>query len=97
MATVRVRIAILTVRITLSVCPFNRMAHTANNGPKAIQNSLLIMKKDPHLKSLFKLGMKSLHEDADDEIVAKLHDELLLNVFHAEIDKEWVESSPTVW
>jgi hypothetical protein len=31
MATVRVRIAILTVRITLSVCPFNRMAHTANN------------------------------------------------------------------
>jgi hypothetical protein len=31
MATVRVRIAILTVRITLYVCPFNRMAHTANN------------------------------------------------------------------
>jgi hypothetical protein len=31
MATVRVRIVILTVRITLSVCPFNRMAHTANN------------------------------------------------------------------
>jgi hypothetical protein len=30
MATVRVRIVILTVRITLSVCPFNRMAHTAN-------------------------------------------------------------------
>jgi hypothetical protein len=30
MATVRVRIAILRVRITLSVCPFNRMAHTAN-------------------------------------------------------------------
>jgi hypothetical protein len=30
MATVRVRIAILTVRITLSACPFNRMAHTAN-------------------------------------------------------------------
>jgi hypothetical protein len=33
MATVRVRIVILTVRITLSVCPFNRMAHTANNDP----------------------------------------------------------------
>jgi hypothetical protein len=32
MATVQVRIVILTVRITLSVCPFNRMAHTANNG-----------------------------------------------------------------
>jgi hypothetical protein len=32
MATVRVRIAILTGRITLSVCPFNRMAHTANSG-----------------------------------------------------------------
>jgi hypothetical protein len=32
MATVRVRIVNLTVRITLSVCPFNRMAHTANNG-----------------------------------------------------------------
>jgi hypothetical protein len=31
MATVRVRIVILTVRITLSVYPFNRMAHTANN------------------------------------------------------------------
>jgi hypothetical protein len=31
MATVRVRILILTVRITLSaVCPFNCMAHTAN-------------------------------------------------------------------
>jgi hypothetical protein len=30
MATVRVRIVILTVRITLSVCPFNCMAHTAN-------------------------------------------------------------------
>jgi hypothetical protein len=30
MATVRVRIVNLTVRITLSVCPFNRMAHTAN-------------------------------------------------------------------
>jgi hypothetical protein len=30
MATVRVRITILTVRITLSICPFNRMAHTAN-------------------------------------------------------------------
>jgi hypothetical protein len=29
--------------------------------------------------------MKSLHEDADDEIVAKLHDQLLLKVFHAEI------------
>jgi hypothetical protein len=31
MATVRVRIVILTVWITLSVCLFNRMAHTANN------------------------------------------------------------------
>jgi hypothetical protein len=30
MATVRVQIVILTVRTTLSVCPFNRMAHTAN-------------------------------------------------------------------
>jgi hypothetical protein len=30
MGTVRVRIVILTVRITLSVCPFNRIAHTAN-------------------------------------------------------------------
>jgi hypothetical protein len=34
--------------------------------PAVSQNSLLIMKKDPHLKSLFKLEMKSLHEDADD-------------------------------
>jgi hypothetical protein len=31
MATVRVRIVILTVQITLSVCPFNCMAHTANS------------------------------------------------------------------
>jgi hypothetical protein len=30
MATVWVQIVILTVRITLSVCSFNRMAHTAN-------------------------------------------------------------------
>jgi hypothetical protein len=35
MATVRVRIVILTVRITLSVCPFNRMAHTANSTCRA--------------------------------------------------------------
>jgi hypothetical protein len=34
MATVRARIAILTVWMTLSVCPFNRMAHTANNGQR---------------------------------------------------------------
>jgi hypothetical protein len=31
MATVQVRMVILTVQISLSVCPFNRMAHTANN------------------------------------------------------------------
>jgi hypothetical protein len=31
MATIRVQIVILKVRITLSGCPFNRMAHTANN------------------------------------------------------------------
>jgi hypothetical protein len=43
------------------------------------------MKTDPHLKSLFKLGMKSLHENADDEIVGKLHGELFLKVFHAKI------------
>jgi hypothetical protein len=30
MATVWVRIVILTLRITLAVCSFNRMAHTAN-------------------------------------------------------------------
>jgi hypothetical protein len=30
MATVGVQIVILTVWITLSVCPFNCMAHTAN-------------------------------------------------------------------
>jgi hypothetical protein len=51
----------------------------------AIHNSLRIMKKDPYLKSLFELGMKSLHGNADDKIVAKLHDELMLKVFHAEI------------
>jgi hypothetical protein len=33
MATVWVRIVILTVWITLSVCPFNGMAHTANSDP----------------------------------------------------------------
>jgi hypothetical protein len=37
MATVRVRIVILTVGITLSVCPFNRMAHTANKGTKNVK------------------------------------------------------------
>jgi hypothetical protein len=31
MATVWVWIVILTVLITLSVCPFNRMAHTTNS------------------------------------------------------------------
>jgi hypothetical protein len=36
MATVRARIVILTVWITLSVCPFNRMAHTANNGVQVL-------------------------------------------------------------
>jgi hypothetical protein len=55
------------------------------DGTNAIHNSLRIMKKDPYLKSLFKIGMKSLHGDADDDIVAKLHEELLLKVFHAEI------------
>ncbi len=29
--------------------------------------------------------MESLHGNADDKIVAKLHDELMLKVFHAEI------------
>jgi hypothetical protein len=43
------------------------------------------MKKDPHLNSLFKLGIKTLPKSAYDEIVAKLHEELLLNVFHANI------------
>ncbi len=55
------------------------------DGTGAIQNSLRIMRKDSHLKSLFELGMKSLHESANEEIVAKLHDELLLKVFHPEI------------
>jgi hypothetical protein len=41
MATVRVRIAILTVRITLSVCPFNRMAHTANRHVRCTFNGVL--------------------------------------------------------
>jgi hypothetical protein len=36
MATVRVRIVILTVWITLSVCPFNRMAHTANSNHRQV-------------------------------------------------------------
>ena len=43
------------------------------------------MQKDLYLKSLFEIGMKSLDANADDEIVAKLHGELLLKVFHAEI------------
>ena len=55
------------------------------DGQNAIQNSLRIMKRDPYLKSLFKLGIKSLHGNADDEIVAKLHDELLLKNIYAEI------------
>jgi hypothetical protein len=49
MATVRVRIAILTVWITLSVCPFNRMAHTANTDyqhghpPSSIKPETLVL------------------------------------------------------
>jgi hypothetical protein len=43
------------------------------------------MQKDPYLKNLFKGGIKSLHENAKEEVVEKLHDELLLKVFHAEI------------
>jgi hypothetical protein len=42
------------------------------DGQNAIHNLLRIMKKDPYLKSLFKLRMKSLHGKANDEIVAKL-------------------------
>jgi hypothetical protein len=57
----------------------------ARDGPSAIHTTLWIMRKDSHLKSLFEHGMKSLHENADEEIVAKLHDELLLKVFHAKI------------
>ena len=44
-----------------------------------------VMQKDPYLKNLFKLGIKSLRKNADDEIIEKLHDELLLKVFHAQI------------
>jgi hypothetical protein len=43
------------------------------------------MKKDPYPKSLFKLGLKSLNGNANDDIVARLHDELLLKVFHTKI------------
>jgi hypothetical protein len=39
MATVRARIVILTVRITLSVCPFNRMAHTADSHQFHVRSS----------------------------------------------------------
>jgi hypothetical protein len=55
---------------------FKKSMLEQQDSPNAIQNSLQIMKKDPHLKSLFKLGMKSLHENANDEIVAKLRNEL---------------------
>jgi hypothetical protein len=44
------------------------------------------MRNDSHLKILFELGMKSLHENVDEEeIVAKLQDKFLLKVFHAKI------------
>jgi hypothetical protein len=49
MATVRVRIVILTVQITLSVRPFNRMAHTANSpflglgGPRLFSLALVLL------------------------------------------------------
>jgi hypothetical protein len=49
MATVWVRIVILTVRITLSVCPFNRMAHTVNTGqPRVNENELECYKNIGH-------------------------------------------------
>jgi hypothetical protein len=41
MATVLVRIVILTVRITLSVCPFNRIAHTANTRGANLSNTMV--------------------------------------------------------
>jgi hypothetical protein len=43
------------------------------------------MQKDTYIKSLFKVGIRSLHENANDDIVEMLHDELLLKVFRAEI------------
>jgi hypothetical protein len=55
------------------------------DGKNAIQNSLLVMQEDTYLKNLFKLGIKSLHKNAVDEIIKKLHGELLLKVFHAKI------------
>jgi hypothetical protein len=43
------------------------------------------MQTDPYLKNLFKGGIKLLHENAKEEAVKKLHDKLLLKVFHAKI------------
>jgi hypothetical protein len=44
--------------------------------------------KVPVAQVPLKLGMKSLHGNADNKIVVKLHDELLLKAFHAEIATE---------
>jgi hypothetical protein len=59
MATVRVRIVNLTVRITLSVCPFNRMAHTAN---KDGANNLLFESQQNLLVLLFGLTVDDVRK-----------------------------------
>jgi hypothetical protein len=54
MATVRVRIVILTVWITLSLCPFNRMAHTANkHHPKLRHADLEELRKKIFLRLIY--------------------------------------------
>jgi hypothetical protein len=60
MATVGVRIVILTVQITLSVCPFNRMAHTANRvsyNTESLQGSIHSSRQKSLIATTFKVGL----------------------------------------
>jgi hypothetical protein len=86
MATVRVRIAILTVRITLSVCPFNRMAHTANNGRRRVQiqrtnkfKSILVLFSETFQKGRFRFFLSN-SALSNTGTVRQVHSETIVDV-----------------
>jgi hypothetical protein len=83
-------------RKCLSGCPLLSTG-SASNLNKCSPELALDNEKGPRLKSLFKLGMKSLHETANDEIVAKLHDKLLLKVFQANIAGDVEDYTDSKW
>jgi hypothetical protein len=62
MATVWVRIVILTVRITLSVCTFNRMAHIANSPERKKTTSPANVSTEKRKKLDLEEGSRDLEE-----------------------------------